>query len=81
MEEAKSLQEEEVAAARESDVVPVVVTQNLRPGEWRAGRLWEAVRERPRGLQWIRTRKKKGVDRGREGKWADLFCNPQTPRI
>jgi hypothetical protein len=42
MEEAKGLQEEEeVAAARESDVVPVVVTQNLRPGEWRAGRLCE----------------------------------------
>jgi hypothetical protein len=58
MEEAKSLQEEELAAA-------VVVTQNLRPGEWRAGRLWEAVREGPRGLQWIRTRKKKGGSRTR----------------
>jgi aspartyl/asparaginyl-tRNA synthetase len=26
-------------------------------------------------------KKEKGVDRGREGRWADLFCNPQTPRI
>jgi hypothetical protein len=57
MEEAKSLQEEEEAAASESE--GVMVTQNLLLGEWRAGRLWEAVRERPRGLQWIRRRKKK----------------------
>jgi putative AlgH/UPF0301 family transcriptional regulator len=78
MEEAKSLQEEEEAAASESE--GVMVTQNLLLGEWRAGRLWEAVRE----TSWApmdSNKKEKVVDRGREGRWADLFCNPQTPRI
>ena len=79
MEEAKSLQEEEEeAAARESGVV---VAQNLPPSEWKAGRLWEAETVRPRGLQWIRTRKKKRWIEDEKGSGRICFVIPRRQRI